>query len=110
MTDPWDELWENMPTVVYGLRGGKSTHVEWLNEIKAEGDSLKDELRRYKNSFHLIKLAGGKEVQLAQKLVAVEDLVPKWREEVKEYPDTVKGLHARAAVTICRKELEEALK
>lgn len=36
----WDELWAERPVVVYGLRGGKSTHADWLKKIKVEGDRL----------------------------------------------------------------------
>lgn len=42
----WDKLWAEMPVVVYGLRGGKSTHAEWLTKIKAEGDRLQAEDRK----------------------------------------------------------------
>lgn len=36
-------------------------------------EQMQDQINRYKNTFYLIKLAGGNEVQLAQKLEAVKN-------------------------------------
>ena len=82
----WDKIWEykGEDGVFYKILGRlkgtwDSAWFPWyessrtlLEKIKVEGDRLQDELRRYKNSFHIIKLAGGKEVELAQKLEAIK--------------------------------------
>ncbi len=65
MTRTWDELWETMPVVVYGLRGGKSTHVDWLNKVKAEGDRLQKEGLEH----HAIAVAYYEKLEAIKKLV-----------------------------------------
>lgn len=72
MTESWDKLWEERKSHYYNLN---TNTADFIHCVKIEGDRLKDELRRYKNSFHIIKLAGGKEVQLAQKLEAIETFI-----------------------------------
>lgn len=45
-----------------------------------------------------------------RKVDAAEDLVDRWEEEVREYPQSkAGGVYAKAAVDLCRKELMEAL-
>lgn len=66
----WDELGIEM---VKAIRTHPRSYCETIfAKVKAEGDRLKDELQRYKNSFHIIKLAGGKEVEFAQKLADIK--------------------------------------
>lgn len=71
----------------------------WLEKLKAEFD------RSQKEGLEHHDIAVG----YYEKLEAVRLLMLKWEEDVKEYPDTVKGIHARAAVNLCRKEVEEIL-
>ena len=47
---------------------------KWI-QVKAVGDKQQEELQKYKNSFQLIKLAGGQEVQLAQKLESIKQII-----------------------------------
>lgn len=91
MTDTWDELWETMPVVVYGLRGGKSTHVDWLNKVKAEGDRLQKEGLEH----HAIA------VEYYESLEAVKKYCLGVLEETKDFPNWM---------VIVRKLMREILK
>lgn len=42
------------------------------------------------------------------KLETIKELIQKWREEIKEYPETPEGLFAKVAVGLCSNELDDA--
>jgi len=53
----------------------RETELKMLLDCQEENKQLKQELSKYENAFQLIKLAGGKEVQLALKLEAIRQIV-----------------------------------
>lgn len=92
----WEKLFEKINWESFL----QEINVKWLEQVKTVGDDLlaenqklREELNRYQNTFHLIKLVGGNEVQLAERLEAIREIAEKHWDSSETISTAQNGLY-----------------